>query len=329
MVHSPHPRVRRELRPRDESRYTSLANLLFQPYIRAGVSASIEIKAEGNLLLGASATWTGFQANMDFLHPEKSTSSGFEATIERKAEAEVEISAEATLGLPVGIGLGVTVFSVWSVDVELTDTPALVAEATFKASIDANECEGSDCEEEEEDEDECDGGIAWSVGFRNTLEVSVTGFDPYQIDEWNADPFAEGCINILGDNGDGDGDGEGDDNGDGDGDGDGSEDGTCIAGTIIPTTQSSRPRGTYCNFSAGRSKDSSQLLGKASRGRTIEQCAERCLGTNACASFGFNSAKSLCRLYSKSVVKLNVARARRSNKVYNDVGCYKVQTCPS
>ena len=298
------------------------AILEFGPYIRVGVEATIDIKAEGTLLLGASATWGGFEATMDFLHPEKSTATGLDPTIDRKAEAEVEISAEATLGLPVGIGIGVTVFSTWSVDVELTDTPALVADATFKASANANDCTGPNCEAPEEGDHECDGGIAWSIGFRNTLSVSVTDFDPYEINVWNSDPIADGCINLLGGNStDPDGN-NGDPTNPTNG---GGTPAACTPGDIVPTT--SRPQGTYCSFKAGRPTDSGQQIGKAIRGGDITACAAKCLDDSRCASFGFNQDKGLCRKYSSTVVDLKIVRAQRSNKIYNDVGCYQV--CPS
>lgn len=289
--------------------------LEFGPYISIGVEASIDIKAEGTLLLGASATWGGFEAVMDFLNPDASSATGFEPTIERKAEADVEVSVEATLGLPVGIGLGVTVFEVWSVDVELTDTPALVADATFTASIDADDCEGSQCDESDDDGDDCAGGIAWSVGFQNTLSVSVTGFDPYDIDVWTPDPIADGCINILGNN-----------NTNNSSDTDGSNN-TCTPGEIVATT--SPASGTTCGSYGASLLDHTPLIGPLSTGGNLTECASRCLNHDGCASFSFNSIKSYCRMYSTAVSGLSIKTRKKGHKGYYDAGCYEITTCDS
>jgi hypothetical protein len=307
--------------------------LEFGPYIRMGVEATFELKAQGTLLLGASATWDAIEAKMDLLNPSNSYQTGFTPTLVRKAEAEVELSAEATLGLPIGIGVGIEVFSLKSWDIELKDTPALVAEASFKASIDANDCSGPGCEEEEEEPEECEGGIEWSVGFRNTLAFAVTGFDDYELNVWDSPPFADGCINIFGgddDGNDGDGD-DGEDGGDGtdDGENDGSDDnGTCTPGELIPNP--STPAYAYCNFKGGIHNNRAQRLGKVIKDSDADSCAKKCLETSGCNSFGFNSAKSQCKLFSKKVIGLDFYRGGPNSKnVYSDASCYKLTTCPS
>ncbi len=287
----------------------------FGPYISIGVEATIDIQAQGTLLLGASATWSGFEATMDFLHPDQSTQTGFEPAIQRKAEAAVELSATATLGLPMGIGFGISVAdNLWSADIQLTDTPALTASATFEASASDDSCQGSGCNATSTDDsgDEnngCQGGIYWSVGFTNTLALTVTDLDPYNIDVYSPPPLAAGCINLLG------GQTSSGDNS--------TTGGSCTPGVVTPVSSSS----AICGLRGAMLLDHSPRIGPLKTDMDLTSCAARCLGMSNCASFGFNDVKQTCRMYSASVSGLQIKPSKKSNKLYYDVSCYEPTTC--
>lgn len=173
--------------------------IIFGPYASLGVEAGVEIKAEGTVLLGAKAEWTGFEATLDLMDSQKSTQSGWTPDITRKFEAVGKIGVEASLGLPVAVGVGVDLLGgKWKKGVELRDTPAIVAEAEFEVSIKHESTSGADGTETSETEtDVNDGcyGVAWNIHLKNELVVAVTDVDEWPlIPEWESGPLAEGCI---------------------------------------------------------------------------------------------------------------------------------------
>ncbi|KAK5170994.1 uncharacterized protein LTR77_004138 [Saxophila tyrrhenica] len=322
----------------------------FGPYVRLAVSAGIEIKAEGTLLIGASATWGNFEAFMDLISGESSSStSGFTPVIDRKAEAEVSLSAEATLGMPIGIGVGISILDLFtdslSIGCELTDTPGIKAEASYSFSV------GKD--EEEEEEDTCS-GIDWSIKLENKLGFSVIGaYNGYWdlIEPYESEPLADGCITFGDDDGNNDGgddnddgsdDGSGDDNGDGEGDDDddgedgedngddGDDDGNTTPGRghVCVSKNERIPASLTCKaITSGPSDKTSTLLGP-SQAKKRRRCVKRCLANNQCQSIGWNQSTKVCQMYSASVESLGMPLAKgKAKEIFGDRSCWRTTPC--
>ncbi|EKG18629.1 Apple [Macrophomina phaseolina MS6] len=156
------------------------------PQLVLGAQATFSVEAEGQLITGASLNWPSFHATLDFVDKSKSSQSGWSPQITKKFEAHGEVSAKAALGLPVTISFGINILNgVFEKSINLTDIPAITAEATLEVDIGT--------EKNQFGSDEC-AGIDWSIALTNELRLDISDTPGWTLNEWASPALASGCI---------------------------------------------------------------------------------------------------------------------------------------
>ncbi|OJD35908.1 apple protein [Diplodia corticola] len=166
------------------------------PRLILAAQATISVEAEGQLLTGASLNWPNFQATLDFVDKSQSSQSGWTPELTKKFEAHGEVTATAALGLPVIVNFGINILNgVFEKGINLTDFPAITAEATFEADFgtDKNQLGSDDCE-----------GIDWDISLTNELRLDVSDGPGFTLKQWASPALASGCIGASRDGDDSD-----------------------------------------------------------------------------------------------------------------------------
>ncbi|KAF4535212.1 Kelch domain-containing protein [Lasiodiplodia theobromae] len=156
------------------------------PRLILAAQATISVEAEGQILTGASLNWPAFQATLDFVDKSQSSQSGWTPELTKKFEAHGEVTATAALGLPVIVNFGINILNgVWEKGINLTDFPAITAEASFEADFgtDKNQLGSDDCE-----------GIDWDISLTNELRLDVSDGPGFTLKQWASPALASGCI---------------------------------------------------------------------------------------------------------------------------------------
>ncbi|KAJ1561726.1 hypothetical protein HK405_003028 [Cladochytrium tenue] len=127
-----------------------------------GVETSIEISAEGQILVGAGVVIQNYQATLDFVNKGGSTVTGFTPVITKNFTASAEVSATLEVGLPFELAVGLE-FPLLSkkLTVGLKNTPAVEGTATVDVSV------GSDSD--------CPNGLSLELGLTDTFAVDFFG----------------------------------------------------------------------------------------------------------------------------------------------------------
>jgi hypothetical protein len=156
------------------------------PKISLSAKATIGVEAEGQLLTGASLTWPGFQATLDFKNPSSSSQSGWTPQLDHVFQTHGGVTATAALGLPVSLWFGIDILDgLFKEGVALVDTPAVVGEASLEINIgtEDNSIGTDDCE-----------GIAWDIKLTNEVTLEIDNGPTFHLNDWASPALAEGCI---------------------------------------------------------------------------------------------------------------------------------------
>lgn len=167
------------------------------PMLTLDIDATIEVEAQGQLLIGSSYSLEKFSATVDFFNHANSNSRGFTPVTTHVFNASGEVTATASLGLPIGVGVGIDIFDgKFSKEVALVDRPSIEVVADWQGSYVSNDtCSGNSCNvttASSENDGTCD-GITWYVNFANDLEFDLFG-DKYSLGGWQGPNLASGCI---------------------------------------------------------------------------------------------------------------------------------------
>lgn len=156
------------------------------PRLILGAQATFEVEAEGQLITGASLNWPAFHAELNFVDSSKSSQSGWKPEITKKFQVHGDLSAKAALGLPVTLNFGINILNgVFEKGINLTDIPAITAEATLEIDVGTDKTQlGSD---------ECE-GIDWSIALTNEVRLDVSDVGGWTLNEWASPALASGCI---------------------------------------------------------------------------------------------------------------------------------------
>ena len=131
--------------------------------LQLDAQADLELKARGQLLVGASVAIEDFSATMD-LFGDTSRVTPLDPKITRKFNASGQISAEVGLGLPMELAVGLSIPKA-KVDkkVGLRSTALVTGRVDFKASSDL------------EDTKDCNNGLSWAIGVSESLDADLVG----------------------------------------------------------------------------------------------------------------------------------------------------------
>ena len=98
------------------------------PSLALGVSAELDIQAEGQYLVGAGLIWSDIYAMLDLIDHSQSTHSGFVPTYNYTASFDGDVTMTSTLGLPVTLAFGLNILNgKWEKEAKLVDTPGISA----------------------------------------------------------------------------------------------------------------------------------------------------------------------------------------------------------
>ncbi|KKK16874.1 hypothetical protein AOCH_005736, partial [Aspergillus ochraceoroseus] len=161
------------------------------PTLSLGVSAELDITAEGQYLAGAGLTWPSIYAMLDVLDHANSVHSGFTPTYNETVSSEATITVTSTLGLPVTLGFGLNVLNgKWEKEARLIDTPGL--QATLEYDDDISYTDGA------LNVTPADGcyGVSWDLALVNNVVLDLSDFDEgtYTLASTVLDDIASGCI---------------------------------------------------------------------------------------------------------------------------------------
>ncbi|EKG21794.1 hypothetical protein MPH_00713 [Macrophomina phaseolina MS6] len=158
------------------------------PVVAMDASLALDIKAQGQILVGGSAEINNFYAKLDVVNSDQTTATGFKPTFNSKFTAAGQISADARVGLPltVGVGLEITPLKYRKL-ISITNEPYVSASATYAYdSVNPGTCNN---------------GIQYQLTLGD--ELSMNFFDIKTMSLFKADmpPLAADCIKLGGSSG--------------------------------------------------------------------------------------------------------------------------------
>jgi hypothetical protein len=109
--------------------------LCIGPYVQLDAATTLEIDAEGTLLIGGSFAFTDSSVDL-YIAGGSSTESNWSPVFTPEFEASGDITITASFGLPVSIGVGIQVLDdLFNEDLALVATPAIGVSAEVAASV--------------------------------------------------------------------------------------------------------------------------------------------------------------------------------------------------
>lgn len=150
-------------------------------FTKLAATGKLEVNAEGQLLVGATASVPNFKAVLDAVG-SGSTISGFSPVFNKTFDAQGQISVTAGLGLPMSIAVKVNIPLVkFQKELALVNTPSITASATLKASNDGKT-------------DDCNNGLAYNVIAKDALDFKLVD-KIYPLTQINK-TLVEGCYTL-------------------------------------------------------------------------------------------------------------------------------------
>ena len=149
------------------------------PDISVDFTAGVSLEGTAAIMVGGSVTMDGFSANLDIVHSDRSSASGFSPKFTPKSKANAEVTLSASIGLPVSIGFGINVPRVPAIgkrEVDLVNTPSLTASANYS------------------DYGPCANGIGLGVKFSDDTSVDVVDIYKKSLYKYTSPNFAQACI---------------------------------------------------------------------------------------------------------------------------------------
>lgn len=149
---------------------------------KLAATGSIEINAEGQLLVGATASIPNFRAQLDAVGSQSGIT-GFTPVFNKTFEASGQISVVAGLGLPMSIGIELDIPLVkFKKELALVNTPSITASAMLKASSDYK------------DTADCNNGLKYSVNAKDAIDFRFAD-KVYPLGQVNK-TLVEGCYTL-------------------------------------------------------------------------------------------------------------------------------------
>ncbi|KAJ5536218.1 hypothetical protein N7513_009404 [Penicillium frequentans] len=161
------------------------------PSLSLGVSADLDIQAEGQYFIGAGLIWSDISSVLNLIDHASSTHSGWTPTHNYSASFDGDVTITSTLGMPVTLEFGLNILSgTYKKDAKLIDTPGIVG--TIEYDDDLSYTNG------EADVTPANGcyGITWDLALDNTVVLDLSDFDAgtYTLDTYTMADLANGCV---------------------------------------------------------------------------------------------------------------------------------------
>ena len=151
-------------------------------FTKLSATGVLDISAEGQLLVGATASIPNFQATLDAVGSSSGVS-GFQPIFNKTFDASGEISVTAGLGLPMSLSIKVEIPLVkFSKELALINTPSLTASAILKASNDLS------------DTAQCNNGLNYTVNAKDALDFRLVD-KVYPLTQFNK-TLITGCYTL-------------------------------------------------------------------------------------------------------------------------------------
>lgn len=322
------------------------------PFVELGLKGELLISATGTFLAGGGFHYDQVGYTIDFLDPGASHAVFTKPRYEKRVEASGQLSMEASVGLPLKLGLGVQVLlGVWEAEVAVVETPSLGVEGVFEV--------GATLTDDGTWVTDINGGcygIAWSLFFKNTVELELKADWIGQktinlLTPFKSDPLAADCIGYVKDGSEGQeltnsgagGNGLGGGNGIS-GNQPGSNPSGAASGASPSATSSSgcRPGQVVDNFAAATgvckkitrqaSVTASNNVGKGMILNDIQSCADACLKEPKCVSFSLSDkgvgGYGTCQMYTKKTSSLPImTKNGNPTLTFYDKDCWKYSKC--
>ncbi|KAF9633619.1 hypothetical protein BFW01_g4513 [Lasiodiplodia theobromae] len=155
------------------------------PVMTMDASLTLDIKAQGQILVGAEAAITNFYAKLDIVNKDQTTIKNFKPTFTTKFTASGEISADARVGLPltVGVGLEITPLKYRKL-ISITNEPYVAASAKYAYdSVNPGTCNG---------------GVSYALTLGDELSMDFFGLSQSTIWKADAQAMAAQCVLLPG-----------------------------------------------------------------------------------------------------------------------------------
>ena len=262
------------------------------PKLKLGLEADVTVNTLGQMLTGASLSWSAVSATLDLINTASSKQSGWVPDISRNVEFHGTIDGETSLSLPMTVEFAINILNgKFKRTASLTDTPTVSATADLAASynVDTGVSGGADC-----------AGISWELGLENKVtfsNVDSNGADDgFVLTDYNVADLADGCLAI------GPGGGSGDDTGYDDGDNTTTSSTTAFVVTSTTTTTTSSPAtsaiatptdsSSTSTFSSTTDTSSSTSTSSATTTITAELASSTSVSTTTTSTSEFSTSTS-------------------------------------
>lgn len=149
------------------------------PKLVLSASTDLTVQAMGQLYVAYNLKWDEIRTQYDF-KTGTGSSQGWTPQIQSTVRAAGSVAATASLGLPMTLNFNLAILNTFKFDANVSNIPALVASSALSLSnTGAFPCQGL--------------GIA--LNFVDNLQLSVTSFQPKQLEAFNL-PVASTCISV-------------------------------------------------------------------------------------------------------------------------------------
>lgn len=169
------------------------------PYIELDIRAEARIDALGQAIAGGSLNWPHINATVDMLNSKNSFSHGLSPDINATIQTTEQITLTLSLGIPITLAVGVNILDgAYKKNINLTETPALVATARYEAetntTFNRNGTTGEHCRSVDLTPATQCLGVAWNITAVNDVTLGLLGFDTFNLDHLESPALAHGCI---------------------------------------------------------------------------------------------------------------------------------------
>ncbi|ORX34861.1 hypothetical protein BD324DRAFT_140973 [Kockovaella imperatae] len=145
--------------------------------------ATLDIEAEGEILLGAALDIPDYSAVLDVVG-ENSQANGFTPIFTKTVEAKGKIGANFSVALPAEIGFGLAIPAIdYNKEIGLRNTPELTAFADVQISTNASESE--------------DNKLCWGIGVEDHFQFDLFGTLTDLVPPYVQPDLLGGCYNIT------------------------------------------------------------------------------------------------------------------------------------
>lgn len=158
---------------------------IFSAGVFVGVDAvaKMNIKAEGQALVGVTMAWPAFEATMDLIG-DGSKVTGYEPQFKKRFEASGTISADARLSLPISFNVGIEIIPIsFKKAISLIEEPSLFGNITFAGSTPG----------EPPASETCNNGFEYFANAQNDIKLDLFGAKTIVLNHYDSPPLLQGC----------------------------------------------------------------------------------------------------------------------------------------